>query len=236
MAGVHHFFTTPELLTGTAVAIHGDEARHAARVLRVREGERISVADGAGRLAHAVVTRVDPGAVEAAVESLVDLEPPVPELTLYQALVKGDRMDAVVQKAVEIGVRRVVPFAGERSVVRWDASRRVRAAERWRAVAHAAAKQSRSPWSPAIAPVADRAEPDEPLVLVLHERATTRLRDALPGEPPAGIGIVVGPEGGLTDGEASIGVAVTLGERVLRTETAGPVALALVSFVYGTLG
>lgn len=240
---MHHFFVDPSAVGRGTVVLTGDEAHHAARVLRVRPGEPISVADGTGRVIDAVVTKVG-ATVDAEIRATRDAERPGPALCLYQGVAKGDRMDVVVQKAVEIGVSRIVPVLTERSVVRWDDQKRLRARERWGEIARAAAKQCRSPWLTEV----DVAAEDiasvslvEELRIALDAAAPERLRDVLPVVAPASVALVVGPEGGLAPAEldhlARHGVRVAgLGERVLRTETAGPVAAALVLYSYGSLG
>jgi 16S rRNA (uracil1498-N3)-methyltransferase len=240
-AGVHHFFVPPADLRDGTVVIKGAEAHHAARVLRVRAGEAISVADGTGRVVEAVVREVGETVV-ADVTGATVVERPVPALTLCQAVPKGDRMDGVVAKAVEIGVARVVPFLAERSIVRWDATKRRRARERWAALARSAAKQARSPHLTEIDEVVEGLPTGMGgTVVALHEGASTRLREALPAEPPVALTVVVGPEGGLTPAEvdrlrADGSALVTLGGRILRSDTAGLVAATIVGHTYGTLG
>jgi len=214
------------------MSLTGDEARHAIKVVRLRVGEHITVADGEGRIVEAVVRSIDRD-VHADVVSRRTATAPRPAITIHQALMKGDRMDDMVERSVEIGVRRIVPLGAERSVVRWDQTKREKAQARWNEIARAAAKQSRSPWLTTVEPVRDEA-PHEGFVL--HEEANTSLRDALPDEPPETIDLVVGPEGGLTADEVSGRTTLSLGERVLRAEFAGPVAATIVSFVYGSLG
>lgn len=242
-AGRHHFFVQPSDVQDVFVELTGAEAHHASRVLRVRPGEEISVADDSGRVLDAVVTDVG-RVVRADVREIREVPQHQPAVTLVQAIAKGDRMEDVISKAVEIGVSRIVPFKAERTVVRWDESRRQKAHERWNAVARAAAKQCRASRLTVVAGVSE--DPAVALteggpVLVLHEGAATRLRRALPEPAPHVLVVVVGPEGGLApaeievlrDGGASI---VTLGDRVLRTETAGLVATAIIAYAYGSLG
>jgi 16S rRNA (uracil1498-N3)-methyltransferase len=238
---MHHFFVEPHDISESAVELRGDEAHHAARVLRVSLGERISVADGTGRVVEAEVTAVGP-TVRA--EILDERAPAVerPVIALYQAVAKGERMDGVVQKAVEVGVMRIVPMITQRTVVRWDATKRSNARRRWSEIARAAAKQCRSPWLTRIDDVQDgvAAEP-ETCRVALEASGERRLRHVLPERPPESIALIVGPEGGLSRDEleevvSDGGVVATLGERVLRTETAGPIAAALVRYAYGSLG
>ena len=239
---MNHFFTAPELVGDGRVRLVGPEAHHAARVLRMKVGETISVADGSGRVVDAVVTKASGEQVDARVILERRRSPAVPALMLWQGVARRERMDLVVQKAVEVGARRIEPFVAERTLARWDEAKRARVVDRWSAIALSAAKQSRSPWLTEVGPITE-GPPAAPsgLVIVLHEEAEVPFRKALPPAPPAHLVVVVGPEGGLTDEEVERltdggGVAVTLGERILRTETAGPVALALAAYSYGLLG
>jgi 16S rRNA (uracil1498-N3)-methyltransferase len=240
----HHFFVPPEAITGDLVRIAGEEGHHAARVLRVRVGEAITVADDTGRVVDAVVSSVSEGVEAHVLKETIHAEPK-PAITLYQALTKGEKFDDVVQRSAEIGVARIVPFVAERSVVKWDAAKRAKAVLRWSAVARAAAKQSRSPRISVVGEIAD----DVSVAIagprpawVLHEAdGAVPIRRALPEHAPEEAGLVVGPEGGLSDEEIELLRAggaeiVGLGPRILRTETAGLVAAAIVSFAYGVLG
>jgi 16S rRNA (uracil1498-N3)-methyltransferase len=235
----HHFFVDEEAIVDGVVTIGGDEAHHA-RVLRVREGERITVADGTGRMLDAMVTdNVHDIVADVVAERQVTL--PRPSITLFQALTKGDKLELVVEKATEVGVRTLVPFIAERTVMRWDERKLERSRERLQAIARASAKQSRSPFIPTVEPFSYGAVVRIEPTLVLHEEATERLRDALPAAAPPDVALVVGPEGGLSSGEVAGlvgagGRAVTLGDRILRTETAGPVAAAVVGYAYGWFG
>ncbi len=240
---MHHFFVAPDDTREDSVVIRGDEAHHATRVLRLRPGEAISVADGSGRVIEGVVTDVG-DVVWADVRSVRVVEAARPTLALFQAVPKGDRMDDVVTKAVEIGVDEIVPFVAERTIVRWDEPKRRRAHERWTSVARSAAKQCRSARLTTIGDLRDGAGDAferGAAVLVLHEGTETPLRDALPSEPPESLVVVVGPEGGLSSSEvesleADGASVVSLGDRILRTETAGLVAATIIRYVYGSLG
>jgi 16S rRNA (uracil1498-N3)-methyltransferase len=169
---------------------------------------------------------------------------PKPAVILYQAVMKGDRMDDVITKAVELGVARVVPFVAERTVVRWDESKRRKSRERWTAIARSAAKQCRSPHLTTVGDVLsgpDDAAKEAAPVFVLHEGGSTRLREALPSAAPDEVVVVIGPEGGLAASEVELlreggAAVVTLGERILRTETAGVVAAAIIGYAYGSIG
>jgi 16S rRNA (uracil1498-N3)-methyltransferase len=242
--GAHHFFVAPSDITESTLTISGEEAHHASRVLRLRVGESITAADDTGRVVHAVVNEVD-DVVRADVVKDMVVEEQRPRITLYQALSKTDKLEDVVQKGAEIGIARVVPFVAARCVVRWDDRKRAKAMGRLRAVARAAAKQSRAPRLLVVEDVADdvRSVLDEPgPALVLHEADTgASLRLVLPGEAPESLSLAVGPEGGFDDEEIDAlgrggAEIVRLGPRILRTETAGLVAASIIAYVYGNLG
>ena len=179
---------------------------------------------------------------------VVTLEPVparLPRLVLVQALAKGGRDELAVETATELGVDAVLPWQAERSVVRWSGERGERSRERWVATVAAAAKQSRRAVLPVVEPARDTPALAARVadvvaaggaVLVLHEQAGARLGPAV--LPQAGAGaevlVVVGPEGGITDGEVAAlreagAVAVRLGPEVLRSSSAGPAALAVLS-------
>ncbi len=239
----HHFFVTPECVHDGVVELTGDEAHHAGRVLRLREGELITVADGTGRVVEAVVRRVGK-TIEGEVTSERTVALPPPNITLFQAVMKGDKMDAMIEKAVEVGVLRIVPFIAERTIVRWDDSKARKAADRWSAIARSASKQCRSPLLSEVDHVVastDDLKTTADLGIALHEGAEQRLRDVLPGNTPDEVALVVGPEGGLSvreaEGLTSRGfVPAGLGPRILRSETAGVVGAAIVLHIYGSLG
>jgi 16S rRNA (uracil1498-N3)-methyltransferase len=224
--------------------VRGEEAHHAARVLRVKVGERIRVADGGGRVATAVATAVGPAEVRGQVEEVRIEPPPRPAITVVVGLLKGPKLDLVVQKLTELGVERIAPAVAARSVVRWDERKAADACRRWAAIALAAAKQARRARVPEIAPpallaeqVARAARP----ALVCWEESTRPLRDCLPAAIPDALTLVIGPEGGLEAAEVTAcqatGAAdVSLGGLVLRAETAAIAATAAVAFRYGLLG
>lgn len=225
-------------VAGDRVVLQGPEGRHAATVRRLRAGEQVDVADGRGTRALCTVVEVGRDVVElAVVERVVEPEAPL-RLVLVQALAKGDRGELAVELATEVGVDAVLPWAAERCVVRWDGERGAKALRRWRSTAREAAKQARRARLPEVGPLVGTAELVERVrrassALVLHEAATTPLATVpLPDE--GDVLLVVGPEGGLTEGEvATLEAAgarvVRLGSSVLRTSTAGAAAAAVVS-------
>ncbi|MEU8341768.1 16S rRNA (uracil1498-N3)-methyltransferase [Actinomadura meyerae] len=227
------FLAGADALERGTVVLDGPEGRHAAAVRRLRPGERVDLTDGAGLLAECVVTAADRASLTLDVLARHREPPPAPRIVVVQALPKGDRGELAVETMTEAGVDAIVPWAAERCVTRWRPERRDKALGRWRATAREAAKQARRtrlPEVPDLASTEDVAAriADASLALVLHEEAGAPLSGV---EPPAAgdIVLVVGPEGGITEGElerfaAAGGRAVRLGPTVLRTSTAGVAA------------
>lgn len=210
--------------------LDGAEGHHAADVLRVRIGEVIGVGDGAGLVATSRVTRVGAGRLSAVVLAHHREPEPAPRLVVVQALLKGDDAGRAVQVLTEVGVDVIVPWAAQRSVARWTE----RSAERWAGWVLAASKQARRPRLPRVGAPLDLAGVtallrSAELPVVLHEAGD---------EPVAGLRvphrgdvvIVVGPEGGLSDGERVALDCPTyrLGPSVLRGATAAAVAAAVI--------
>lgn len=226
------------LEVGGVLRLGGDEGRHAARVRRIGVGERVDLADGEGVLARCVVTAAGRDDLTLEVVERVELPAPQPRFVLVQALAKGGRDDLAVETATELGVDEVVPWQADRSVVQWRGDRGAKARLGWVSTARSASKQSRRPRVPVVGELADRAAllrrvAAAALAVVLHEEAT----EPLAGVPlPAGgdVVLVVGPEGGITPDEVAALVAAgarscRLGDTVLRSSSAGPAAIALLS-------
>lgn len=207
-------------LDGDEVVLTGDEGRHAAGAMRLRAGEAILVCDGEGTVATCAVTSVDRRAVMAQVEQVAYVPRPR-ELTVVQAIPKGDRGDLAVELLTETGVSTIVPWASARTVSDWRGKEQAKV-ERWRRVATAASKQSRRAWLPHVAPLLNVVP--QSATFVLHEGAAQTLFEVdLPAGP---ITVVVGPEGGLDDQEIETvqGRVVRLGPEIMRTSTAGAAA------------
>lgn len=236
------FFVDEPLAAGESIRLPAGIAHHAARVLRLRDGAPIVLFNGRGGEFPAIL-RVKGAAALAQVGAFdpVERESPL-RLTLVQALVAADKLDWIVEKAVELGVDRIIVTPMQRSVVRLDAARAVRRVQHWAEVARAACCQcGRNRVPPvdfvgsfgAVLAVIEAAGQR----LLLLPKASHELCSAVAGDRAV---LLVGPEGGLADGEiAQAGqagfVAVRLGPRILRTETAGPVALAALQATSGDL-
>jgi 16S rRNA (uracil1498-N3)-methyltransferase len=231
-------FILEELPQTGDVLVDGAEGRHAVDVLRLTPGERIRVSDGQGSVADGEVLGAGADGLRVAVLARYEVPPQTPEFVLVQALPKGDRGPLAVDLATELGVDRIVPWAASRCVTRWRDDRVAKGVAKWRSAAHAASKQSRRPHVPEVTDLMTTREvcgllAEADLALVLHEQARRPLSEL--DIPRTGtVAVVVGPEGGLTDGEvvafrAAGAQAVRLGAEVLRTSTAGAAALAALS-------
>ncbi|MGY1813649.1 16S rRNA (uracil(1498)-N(3))-methyltransferase [Blastococcus sp. SYSU D00820] len=231
-------FLLDELPAGDDLLVDGAEGRHAVDVLRLVVGERVRIGDGRGALAEGEVSGAGDDGLRVRVSARYEVPPAQPSLVLVQALPKGDRGPLAVELATELGVDRIIPWAASRCVTRWRDDRVAKGVAKWRAAARAASKQSRRPRLPEVEDLmttrevcGELAEVD--LALVLHEQGRDRLAEV--EIPSSGtIAVVVGPEGGLTDGEvlafrAAGARPVRLGPEVLRTSTAGAAALAALS-------
>ncbi|HEV7687166.1 MAG TPA: RsmE family RNA methyltransferase [Acidimicrobiia bacterium] len=235
-AAAHLFVASAHGLTDV-VDVEGEDGHHLARVLRLRAGEGVTVADGSGRWrAYRVcgVGKAGEGATAVRLEATgARQQEPVPEprLGVAFALTKGDKPELVVQKLTELGVDRILPVVAERSVARPDTARAAAALERWRRIAREAARQCRRATLPVVEPLAPLADLAGHPGLVVAERggsAAGGLGAPLDGE----ILVVVGPEGGLTDGEVDAlapWARLDLGPHILRAETAALAAAALLA-------
>jgi 16S rRNA (uracil1498-N3)-methyltransferase len=239
---LRRFFVPPNSVVGTQVLFPADEARHVAAVLRLRSGDQVIVIDGKGVERTVVLTEVAPDKVAGrVVETRAISQRGV--LALVQGVPKGARMDDVVRMGTELGVSEFFPFLSKRTV----AEGRGRTG-RWQRIAVESAKQSRRSDVPAVhapVPLHDVLVhiAGYNLIVMLWEGEQHRtIAQALAGlANPASVAIIVGPEGGLAEQEVDAAVArgavpVTLGPLILRTETAGVVALAIVRYELGRRG
>lgn len=244
----HRFFVDT---VGDEVTIEGLLARQISRVLRMRPGERITLVGRDGRERDIVLDTVSPVHVRGRVDfDCTNLAEPRLGVTLFQALVGRDKLDQVIQKATEVGVARIVLVRCERSLADRAWSPTSDARERWTRIATEAAEQSRRGRVPTIeGPVSlldavmdavDR-EPRPARLIAAHPGPDSAPLAACLGTPNESLGIFVGPEGGFTPAERAAlttrGVLMaTAGPRVMRTETAGPVLVALALFAAGDMG
>jgi 16S rRNA (uracil1498-N3)-methyltransferase len=236
------FFVAADRLAGATVGsllvLDGPEGRHGATVKRIGVGERVLLTDGIGHRVDAFVESVGVGTLHLRLRAITQELSPDSRFVLIQALAKGDRDEQAVEAATELGVDEVVPWQAARSIVIWRGERAVRSLRKWESVVRVATKQSRRVRVPLVSEPANHAAvirriEQAALALVLHEEAHQPL--AAMELPQSGdVVLIVGPEGGVAPEELSAfvaagAVAVRLGSNVLRSSSAGPAALAVMS-------
>ncbi len=230
------------LAPGATIELPTEAAHHAVRVLRLGEGDPITVIDGRGGEWFARLVRSGPS-VRAALESFdaSDRSPPL-SITLVQALPAADKMDWIVQKATELGVASIRPVAAKRSVVKLSGERMERRCKHWQQIAVSACEQCGMNRVPAVASLLDLPQylgleaPHNDMRLFLAPGAERPLRETK--KPGGAVTLLIGPEGGFEEGEARAITAagftpVSLGPRVLRTETAGIAAISAMLALWG---
>ena len=241
---MHHFFVTPQQISGDKIRIEGGDVNHMKNVLRMKLHEKAEISDGESRtyLCEVEAYEEDVAVLHILEEMEADTEP-ASKLYLFQGLPKSDKMELIVQKAVELGVYQVIPVAMKRSVVRLDDKKATKKADRWNSIAESAAKQAGRSRIPEVTmPLsyneALKMAEELDVTLLPYELAggmeVTRevIRQIKSGQS---VGIFIGPEGGFepeeVDAAVSMGARViTLGRRILRTETAGLATLAILMF------
>ena len=240
---MHHFFVRPEQISGKEAYIEGPDWNHAANVLRVRPGEQVLLSVGEDWNYLCTVREVDRAGQRILLSVLEEnrdvRELPV-KISLYQGLPKSDKMELIIQKAVELGAARVVPVETARCVVKLDRKKAESKRTRWQAISESAAKQSGRSVIPEIAmpmkysaALKEAADSDVRLIPYENAEGMERTRKILESvQPGQKIAVFIGPEGGFEETEIRQAEeagfeAVTLGKRILRTETAGFVVLSL---------
>lgn len=233
-----HFLveSSSDARVGETVALTGSEAKHAAVVRRIRVGEAVTVGDGRGVWLSGTVAEVSSSRVDILISARDVVPAPERRLALVQALAKGDRDELAVQASCELGIDEIVPWQAARSVSRWEGPKAAKGRERWATIVREAAKQAHRRWVPEVAPVISTRQLIEDFssrrILVLDPAAAVRLSTI--DDDGRDLVLVVGPEGGISEDEldrlrAAGAEPVRLGDTVLRTSTAGPAAIAVLS-------
>nr|WP_206951139.1 16S rRNA (uracil(1498)-N(3))-methyltransferase [Trinickia acidisoli] len=241
------FFVDSDFQSGDAVALPDEVARHV-QVLRLTTGDALTLFNGRGGQYEARLVEVGRRNALAQIGAFASVEVEAPyRITLAQGIAGGDKMDWLIEKAVELGVSRVAPLATARGVVRLSAERASRRHAHWQGIVRAACEQCGRNRMPEVDPACDlynwlemlpRSGDPGALRLMLSPRASIAF-ETLPGTPPsAGVTLLIGPEGGLSPEEEDAAVAhgftpLSLGPRVLRTETAGMAVLAALAARWG---
>lgn len=238
---MHQFFVEPGQIQGREILIQGSDVNHIRNVLRMRVGEELSVSNGVdGREYRCHIVELAEDVIRCELRFIKEEGTELPSrIYLLQGLPKADKMELIIQKAVELGAYQIVPVAARRSVVKLDAKKAASKVSRWQAIAEAAAKQSRRGIIPQVQQVMDWKQAldyvkELPVRLIPYELAEDmgRTRDILEGlEPGQDIAVFIGPEGGFAEEEIAAAmeagvIPITLGKRILRTETAGMTVLS----------
>ncbi len=239
------FFVEPEQIGETSAYICGENVNHIKNVLRMRIGERIRISNGQDKCYNCTITDITEDDIKVSLDELDLIGTELPaKVYLYQALPKGDKMEFIIQKNVELGIAGIVPVATSRAVVKLDEKKAAAKVKRWQAIAESAAKQSKRTVIPDINPVMSfkeavkHAAKNCEILMFPYENAegisaTKRLIDEV--KPGRSIAIFIGPEGGFDNSEVEYALengfnTITLGRRILRTETAGMMLMSVLMF------
>lgn len=241
VTGMYQFFVEPSQIRGKEICITGSDVNHIKNVLRMKAGEEIAVVNGEdGREYRCGIVSLEEDIIRCELRFIKEdgLELPA-RVHLFQGLPKADKMEMIVQKMVELGVYEIIPVATRRCVVKLDAKKAAAKRERWQGIAEAAAKQSKRRIIPQVADVMSFGEAlqyaaDMDVKLFPYELAEGmgKTRELIEGiKPGQDIAVFIGPEGGFEASEAERAAAcgaeaITLGKRILRTETAGLTVMA----------
>ncbi|HBA88931.1 MAG TPA: 16S rRNA (uracil(1498)-N(3))-methyltransferase [Geobacter sp.] len=242
------FFLGDNVLCEESVTVTGELYRHMARVLRLKQGSEVELVDDAGQRHRGVIEEVGAKSltVRVSATSAPEAEDEGPRITLYQGLPKGEKLDLILQKCTELGVAEVVTFDAARSIVKLRGEKSAAKLGRYEKIVQEAARQSGRSSIPKVAiggtlqSVLKESRHAVKLLLWEGEQKMT-LRETFQGHPsPESIAVVVGPEGGLSPEEVEQALAagftpVTLGKRILRTETAGLAIVSILQFQWGDI-
>ncbi|MDD3252485.1 MAG: 16S rRNA (uracil(1498)-N(3))-methyltransferase [Lachnospiraceae bacterium] len=241
---MYHFFVTPAQIVDGYAIITGQDVNHIRNVLRMKQGEIVGIRDGISRNYVCELETLEAEEIRARILSEEEDSSELPaRLYLFQGLPKSDKMELIIQKAVELGVYQIIPVATRRAVVKLDQKKEEAKVKRWNAIAESAAKQSGRMLIPEVTGVmrfseACRYAAGFSMNLIPYELAegmaeTKAILNQV--QPGMQIGIFIGPEGGFDVEEVEEAIAadihpITLGRRILRTETAGMTVLSILMF------
>lgn len=234
------FFHKNDISRGQ-IQLFGEDEKHIKTVLRAREGEEITLCDGEGMDYQCRIASLERGVLLDILSKEVCETEPKTKITLYQGLPKADKMELIIQKCVELGVDRIVAVSTERAIVKLD-KKEAKKLERWQKIAEAAAKQSGRGKIPEIGQqvlkfkeaVAEAKELDGSIIPYEREEETG-IRQFVENFKGESVGVFIGPEGGFADEEIALAqengiTPITLGKRILRTETAGMTTTAILLY------
>jgi len=242
---VYHFFVEQEQIGQKEIVITGEDVNHIRNVLRMKPGEEVLISNGQGINYCCEVTEIAKEKVIAQILSENEEQRELPaKLYLFQGLPKGEKMELIIQKAVELGVYQIIPVSTRRSVVKLEGKKEEAKIRRWNSIAESAAKQSGRGIIPKVTGVMSLKEAfsyakefDRRIIPFEHAKGMFKTKRELEQiKPKMEVGIFIGPEGGFEDEEITLaqeaGVApISLGKRILRTETAGLMVLSVTGYL-----
>lgn len=242
---MHRFFADPSQIKEKEILLTGTDVNHIRNVLRMRTGEEILVSNGQGTDYHCRLESIDDASVTASIMWRLDGNAELPiSITLFQGLPKGDKLEFIIQKCVELGAVRIVPVSTRRTIVKLDAKKEQAKKKRWMGISESAAKQSGRGIVPEVTRVMDFSEAlreakSMDVCLIPYELAKgiEHTREVCTSiKPGQSVGIFIGPEGGFEEEEVSQAIEagaipLTLGKRILRTETAGMALISVLAYL-----
>ena len=242
---MHRFFADPSQIKEKEIILTGTDVNHIRNVLRMHIGEEILISNGQGTDYHCRLENIDETSVTASVMWRLDGNAELPvTITLFQGLPKGDKLEFIIQKCVELGAVRIVPVRTRRTIVKLDAKKEQAKRKRWMGISESAAKQSGRGIVPEVGQVMDFSEAVKEaksmdVCLIPYELAkgiehTREVCTAI--KPGQSVGIFIGPEGGFEEEEVSMAIEagaipLTLVKRILRTETAGMALISVLAYL-----
>ena len=240
---MNRFYTTPDNIIGDIISITGSDVNHIKNVLRMSIGDNIVICNGQGKDCYCIINKISDIEVKATILSTSDTDTELKSgIILFQGIPKKDKMELIIQKSIELGVTEIVPVLTKRCVVKLeDPKKEAKKLERWQSIAEGAAKQSGRGFIPKVSNVINFKEAvvkasnlDIALIPYENAKGIEHTKDVVNniGQYKS-IGIIIGPEGGFEATEIEMASAnsvipITLGRRILRTETAG---FALISMI-----
>lgn len=243
---MRRFFVEGNYKTGDIVALKESDSKHFAKVLRGKAGDTIQIVASERVFTAEVISVENIVTAEIKEQTAEYSESPI-DVYLLQGMAKGERMDLIIQKAVELGVKAIIPVASERSVVRIKGSKADDKQKRWQKIAESAAKQCGRQRITEILPVSNldkavKALPENiEIIMPWEEAEDNTLKKVLTSRKPCNVAVIIGPEGGFTEAEVALAKncgaeIVTLGKRILRTETAAIATVTIIMHQWGDLG
>lgn len=241
---MNHFFVTPSQVRDGKIEVQGADVNHIKNVLRMKPGEFLEVSDGSGKRYLCELESMEPEKIGLKIADIWEDDVELAsKIYLFQGLPKSDKMELIIQKAVELGVYEIIPVTTKRAVVKLDEKKADKKVQRWNAIAEGAAKQSGRSIIPEVHPVMTFAEALEyacqvDVKMIPYEKAKgmEATKEALARVAPGqSVAVFIGPEGGFEESEILAAqerdvIPVSLGRRILRTETAGFTMLSILMY------